>query len=480
MAASNRVPTGFANEIVVGDATFRQLHLSHERNHEPPTKKRKREARGDSSIVNGPRAYKGPWARPQEYQLDAIPRTNGNGELASDEEEVEEIVEVSEYEEDALPERSLVAPKKGATAYDAVSDTKESSEFLGSQQYDYQGRTYMHVPQDLGISLTGELPALSERQNYHPKKLVHTFKDPRSSSGKAHERSITQTRFFPDSGHLLLSAGADGKVLLWDVYHKKELLRAYNGHNKSVSDIDFAPDGRHFMSASYDRQMKYWDTETGQCLGRFSTGATPHVVRMSPTRPNEFIAGMGDKKIVQFDTRSNEPKPKQEYDHHLGPVNTLTFVDGGNRFMSTSDDKSLRAWEIDIPVPIKFIAEPYMYPLVRSSLHPSGKYVAYQSADNQIVVYNSTDKFRQHKKKGFRGHNTSGYAIDVALSPAGNIIASGDSAGFACFWDWKTGRLWHKLQAGKDGAAVVALQWHPRETSKVVTGDVSGVLRYWD
>lgn len=71
--------------------------------------------------------------------------------------------------------------------------------------------------------------------------------------------------------------------------------------------------------------MKLWDTETGKCLNKFTTGKTPHVVRINPSVPHEFLVGMSDKKILQYDTRSGEMV--QEYDHHLGPVNTITFCD---------------------------------------------------------------------------------------------------------------------------------------------------------
>ncbi|KAI9656270.1 MAG: hypothetical protein M1821_004933 [Bathelium mastoideum] len=451
-STKGKLPTGYAEEVALSESTFRSRHQAQEGASEPPSKKRKREGKGDASIVHGAGAYKGPWAKYEEERPDA-----------SSEEEVE--VEV-EYEEDAL-EPQPEAPTKAGTEYEDDGSGKESTEFHGSQQYDYQGRTYMHVPQDLGIDLKGEM---GELKNYVPKKLIHTW--------KSHTKPITQVRFFPDSGHLLLSASADNKVKIWDVYHQRELLRTYSGHNKLVSDIDFNNDGRQFLSASYDRQMKLWDTEYGKCLNRFTTGKTPHVLRFNPdpSLNHEFIAGMADKKIVQFDTRSGELV--QEYDHHLGPINTLTFCDNNRRFISTSDDKSLRAWEYGIPVPIKFIAEPYMYPMVRSAPHPSGKYVAFQSSDNQIVVYASTDRFRQNRKKGFRGHNNAGYAIDVAISPDGGIVTSGDSAGYVCFWDWKTGKMWHKIQAS-DGA-VVACAWHPRETSKVVTGALDGTLKYWD
>lgn len=47
--------------------------------------------------------------------------------------------------------------------------------------------------------------------------------------------------------------------------------------------------------------------------------------------------------VKQWDIRSGEIV--QEYDRHLGAVNTITFVDLNRRFVSTSDDKSLRVWE---------------------------------------------------------------------------------------------------------------------------------------
>ena len=47
--------------------------------------------------------------------------------------------------------------------------------------------------------------------------------------------------------------------------------------------------------------------------------------------------------VFQWDIRSGEVV--QEYDRHLGAVNTITFVDENRRFVSTSDDKSLRVWE---------------------------------------------------------------------------------------------------------------------------------------
>lgn len=63
----------------------------------------------------------------------------------------------------------------------------------------------------------------------------------------------------------------------------------------------------------------------------------------------------------------------QEYDRHLGAVNTITFVDENRRFVSTSDDKSMRVWEWDIPVDMKYIADPTMHSMPAVTLSPNGK-----------------------------------------------------------------------------------------------------------
>ena len=471
------VLTGYAEEVVVSDITFNTQHRKHlqrtTREEGPKAKRQK----GDAGVVSGPGAYQGPWAKfeGEDDQYDIEEES-----LASDE----------EYVEDELaPTRPGAPMPKASTAYAADDATGgETSEFHGSAEFDYQGRTYMHVPQDLDVDLHKEP---GSTKNYIPSKLLHTW--------RSHTKAITSLNFFPNSGHLLLSSSADSKVKIWDVYHERELLRTYSGHTRSVTATDFSPSGTAFLTASFDRQMKLWDTETGKCTARFSTGKIPHVIKFHPgadTGGNEFLAGMSDNKIVQFDVRqppgggdvedgdnksNSNSKPTQEYDHHLGPVNTITFVDESRRFITTSDDKSLRAWEYNIPVPIKFIAEPYMYSMVRAAPHPSGKYVAFQSGDNQIVVYAAGDRFRQNRKKGFKGHNSAGHAIDLDISPDGQFVMSGDSGGYVCFWDWKTCKLYHKMVAVDKGKGpVVCAKWHPQETSKVVTAGLEGAIRYWD
>lgn len=333
--------------------------------------------------------------------------------------------------------------------------------FHGKEEKDYQGRSWITPPKDA--------KATNERC-YIPKRCVHEW--------VGHTKGVSAIRFFPKYGHLLLSASMDCKIKIWDVLESKTCMRTYMGHNKAVRDISFCSDGSKFLSAGYDRNIQYWDTETGQVISTFSTGKVPYVVKLNPDedKQNILLAGMSDKKIVQWDMRSGEIT--QEYDQHLGAVNTITFVDNNRRFVTSSDDKSLRVWEYGIPVVIKYISEPHMHSMPSIAVHPNSNWLAAQSLDNQILIYSTKERFQLNKKKRFAGHIVAGYACQVSFSPDGRFVMSGDGEGGCWFWDWKSCRRFKTLKC--HNGVCIGCEWHPLETSKVATCGWDGVIKYWD
>ncbi|KAI9594097.1 WD40-repeat-containing domain protein [Syncephalis fuscata] len=414
----------------------------------------KRKARGDVTVVDGDNAYQGPWAG---FNTDDMMPPPPPPQPSEETEEAEE----KEKEKEVVPEE----PAPMERQRHKIAAGNEETIFHGREEYDYQGRTYMHIPKDLGIDLLGESGA---QQCFLPKKQIHTF--------TGHTKGVSAIRFFPQSGHLLLSAGMDTKIKLWDVYHQRQCLRTFLGHEKAVRDICFTPDGRQFLSASYDTTIKLWDTETGKCISAFSNGKIPYCVRFNPDHPDSFLVGCSDKKITQYNVNTGDIE--QEYDQHLGAVNTITFVDENRRFVTTSDDKTLRVWEFGIPVVIKYVAEPDMYSMPAVALHPNNKWLVAQSLDNQILVFGAQDRFKQNRRKRFVGHMVAGYACQPNFSPDGRYLISGDSSGHLWIWDWKTSRILKKMKA--HDKVLIDCAWHPHETSKVATASWDGTIKYWD
>ncbi|KAJ1969818.1 hypothetical protein IWQ62_000372 [Dispira parvispora] len=412
--------------------------------------KRQRLPTGDPGVLDGDNAYKGPWAG---YRGETLGKPTGPPQT--------EVQAGPTGSEKGKAEDKAIARK-------FIQPGEERTIFHGKQERDYQGRTYMHVPRDVGnVNLYGEP---GSQECFIPKRLVHTW--------SGHKKGVAAIRFIPNSGHLLLSAGLDGKVKLWDVYHNRQGLRTFLGHNKGVRDICFSNDGRRFLSCSYDKYIKLWDTETGQCLKSFTTGKMPYCVKFHPDddQQNIFLAGFADKKINQFDVDTGEIV--QEYNQHLGAVNSITFVDDNRRFVSTSDDKTMRVWEFGIPIVIRLIAESSMHSIPSVTPSPNRKWLACQSLDNQILIYSAGEKLRINNKKRFTGHLVAGYACQPNFSADGRFVMSGDADGRLWFWDWKTCKPLEKFQAHDD--VVIGCQWHPHETSKVATCSWDGKIKYWD
>lgn len=134
------------------------------------------------------------------------------------------------------------------------------------------------------------------------------------SHRSGHTKGVAAIRFIPNSAHLLLSAGMDSKIKLWEVYGERRVVRTYLGSQQAVRDVCFNNDGTRFVSCGYDKFCRVWDTETGKCIAHFTNKKVPYCVKFHPSedKQNLFVAGTQDKKILCYDINSGATV--QEYD----------------------------------------------------------------------------------------------------------------------------------------------------------------------
>jgi pre-mRNA-processing factor 17 len=158
------------------------------------TETRKRKKKGDPSDVAG---YLGPWAGYEDESEVKVPSGPTEEEKAA--------MEAAALSMAAAVSASTGKAGKGSSAAAAADSLEEPGNerttFHGKAEFDYLGRTYMHVPTDLDINLNGEP---GSQECYIPKTLIHTW--------TGHTKGVNSIQFFPKSGHLLLSASMDNKV----------------------------------------------------------------------------------------------------------------------------------------------------------------------------------------------------------------------------------------------------------------------------
>ncbi|AOS43507.1 WD domain, G-beta repeat [Lacunisphaera limnophila] len=72
------------------------------------------------------------------------------------------------------------------------------------------------------------------------------------------------------------------------------------------------------------------------------------------------------------------------------------------------------------------------------------------------------------------------YAIDLAWSPDGTLLAAASAAGGITLFDAATGAVRHQLPGHADGANCLAWSPAPAPTSLLATGGQDGCVRFWD
>ncbi|THD20177.1 Pre mrna splicing factor pre mrna processing fac tor [Fasciola hepatica] len=225
---------------------------------------RKRDSNWDPTSED----YTGPWAKYKDEVSVSVPS-----------------------EEDRVYLEAYLSKKATKRRCVEEAPVEEKSTLHIPSAVDYQGRSFLHAPHDIpNVNLRSTEPV---DRCFLPKKLIHEW-------NSAHARGVAAIRLFPKTGHLLLSAGMDSKVKLWELYKERRIVRSYMGHRQAVRDIDFDNTGEHFLSASYDRYVKLWDTETGKCTNQFNLKRVAYCVRFNPDEDKQhlFLAGCADKKIL--------------------------------------------------------------------------------------------------------------------------------------------------------------------------------------
>ena len=426
-------------------------------------------------LHNDPKSsdFAGPWAKYKDeinFEEEKEQNKININKEGNDEEDILDIIKNSEINEDNKDKKK----KKEDNNYDENPDfinPDEDSEKIKpkiiveyDQGLDYLGRSFISPPSDLKNN---------EHNCYIPKKLKYTF--------NGHNKLVQKIQFFPKYGHLLLSCSQDRKIKIWDVFNHKKCIQTYLGHSMGVRDISFSFDGKLFLSTSFDKSIKLWDTETGKVKRTYELKKIPLCIKYNTGigHTDEFIVGTNYKKIFNFDIRDNRiNKPSEIYDEHFGSINSLTFIENGDRFISTSDDKKIFVWDCGIPNAIKHVADPLMHAISAATLHPDNNHYLGQSLDNKIVTYEIRPHFKRAKKRTFEGHVNAGNTCGIDCSSDGRFVCSGDADGKIWFWDFKTTRNYTTINAHK--GVVSDIKWNPIHPCLVASCSWDGTIKLWD
>ena len=157
---------------------------------------------------------------------------------------------------------------------------------------------------------------------------------------KGHDDNIWSISFNPD-GSKIVSASSDRTVKIWNS-QTGQCLKTLSGHNRPVLCVSFSPNGNTVASCGGHSIIKLWNVETGECFLTIqdkasytikfnsdglilASGHTSGMVKLWNTKNGKCIQTLGNRK----------------------PIISIAFSDDGRYIAYGSYDGTLTVWDIN-------------------------------------------------------------------------------------------------------------------------------------
>jgi WD40 repeat protein len=242
-------------------------------------------------------------------------------------------------------------------------------------------------------------------------------------SFKGHEKQITGVAYAPD-GKRLASISVDNTVRVWDLAtgHAVHTLRLGSKATAGsvVQGLAFSSDGKRLAAAGRGETVKVWDAETGQQQHDFHEAGRR--VAFSPDARRLAWAGEGGLKVWDAVTGTMTYTVTGDFDF-------LLFSPDGTRLLAlgTEEIKVLDAATGNI---VKAVRPGPGQRSDLAALSPDGRRLAVIGARDVVRL---RDTASWEEALALPGHTAS--VVGLAFSPDGHRVASTDMDGVMYFWD---------------------------------------------
>jgi WD40 repeat protein len=231
---------------------------------------------------------------------------------------------------------------------------------------------------------------------------------------QGHSAAVTSVAFSPNGG-LLASGSVDNTLRLW---RSKEglLLRTMRGHPFPVLAVDFSPNGTTLATGSTDGLVRTWELSSGLLQDSLS-GHGGWVPALDYSPDGRELASGGDDFTVRF-WRLADSQLIYTIDEAMSDITDLSYSPDGELVAWTELDGSLRIWHIQ--------SRAWMYTLrtgvsaaTSLAFSPDSAWIVSGYADGSMRVWSVQDGSLHLTMPAH-----AGAVSDLVISTQGDLLVS--------------------------------------------------------
>jgi WD40 repeat protein len=153
--------------------------------------------------------------------------------------------------------------------------------------------------------------------------------------------------------NIVLSAGADNTIALWDIRTNKSIFRIL-AHPEPITSIDISDDSTLISSSSYDCYVRFWDMLKGQCLKTMMADAGSKdpisFCKMTPFNSEYLLFGSMNSSLGLYNYQNDLLK---EYKGHMNESYQIDALFVRNKktkkyvILCGSEDGFLYGWDLN-------------------------------------------------------------------------------------------------------------------------------------
>ena len=290
-------------------------------------------------------------------------------------------------------------------------------------------------------------------------------------SGKLH-KEIYSTAFSPISSNLYASAEKDD-INIWrkNVKGDRTIIRTLPGHNKTISQIKYSPDGKTIASASWDNTVKLWDAEKGELINTLKHKDAVNTIVFSPDNLT-LISGTEDNNIYIWDI-SAKPKIVKVLTEHTDSIKAVTVSPNGEIIASAGYDNKIKIWSIagELLQTIKA----HNLAITSLAFTPDSR-IASSSWDNTVKLWSIADGGKSSSLLHTLTKHQDGVTT-ISFNSDGTVLASGSGDRNIKLWNTKTGELIKNLRGHTSQINSLAFS---SDDKSIVSGEAQQGLFWWN